>query len=165
VVTWRPVVLAVLVAAAAAAALPLFQSETQKVKKSFSRLADRTSKKGEENLVTLAQKARNLGTFFAGECEFQTPYPPFSGVLTPEEVSDYAMRSRLLFSSLDVRFQDESITFPEENLAGVNVTLRVKAMLKNGESIQETYEIACTLKKIEKDWLFSRFVIVEVLKK
>ena len=164
-VTRRPLVLAVLVAAAAVVAIVLFQSETKKVKKSFSRLADWTSKKGEENLITLAQKARNLGTLFAGECEFQTSYPPFSGVLTPQDVSGYAMKGRALFPSLDVTFYDETITFPQEGVAKAAVTLRVKGVLTNGEPIQEIHEMECTLRKIEEQWLFNRVETVEVLKK
>jgi hypothetical protein len=165
VVTRRKIVLALLLGAAAAAAVILSQSETKKVKKSFNRLADWASKDGEENLVTLARKARDIGTLFAGECEFKTHVVPFSGVLTPEDVSGYAMRGRALFSSLNVKFYDETITFQEEDLARAGVTLRVKGLLTSGEPIQETHEIDCVLRKIEARWLFSRFEIVEVLQK
>jgi hypothetical protein len=157
--------IALAVLAATGTAMTLMETETRRVKKSFHRLSEWVSKEGEENPLSMARKARDLGSLFAEKCEFKTPVDPLSGTLSPEEISGLAMRGRALFSFFEVRFYDLKIEIRERDTAHVDLTAMAKGRMTNGETIQETHEIACILKKIDKRWLFSRFEVVEVLKK
>jgi hypothetical protein len=153
------------VAIGIAAAIILLQSEEKRVKKQFRLLSDRASKDKEENLLATARRAKNIGALFAEKVEFNTHFAPFSGTLTPEEISGYAARGRSLFSTFDVKFYDFEIQFPGEGTAEVTLTARAKGKLLSGELVNETHEMECQLTKVDSKWLFSRFEMVEVLKK
>jgi len=64
-----------------------------------------------------------------------------------------------------LKFYDLHIIFPEKEVAKVTLTGRLTGKSTAGEQMDETRELECILKKIEKKWLFSTIEIVEVLKK
>lgn len=146
-------------------ALYLFPSEEKKIKKQFQLLAEWVSKDPGETIMTMAYKIKNIGTLFDGTCQFKIPVYSFSGSYTPEEISSYATSGRLSFSQLDLRFYDLHIVFPEKGIAKVTLTAKLTGKLTVGEYVDEAHELETILKKIEKRWLFSRFEVVEVLKK
>jgi len=142
-----------------------FPSEEKKIKKQFRLLAEWVSKDSGENTFTMAYKVKNIGTLFDGTCEFEIPVYSFSGSYTPEEISGYAARGRLFCSQLYLKFYDLVIVFPEKGVAKVTLTAKLTGKSNVGEYIDETHELEFVLKKIEKRWLFSKFEVVEVLKK
>ena len=142
-----------------------FPSEEKKIKKQFRLLAEWVSKDSGENTFTMAYKVKNIGTLFDGTCEFEIPVYSFSGSYTPEEISGYAARGRLFCSRLYLKFYDLVIVFPEKGVAKVTLTAKLTGKSNVGEYIDETHELEFVLKKIEKRWLFSKFEVVEVLKK
>jgi hypothetical protein len=142
-----------------------FPSEEKKIKKKFRLLAEWVSKDPGENTFTMAYKVRNIGTLFDGTCEFKIPVYSFSGSYTPEEISGYAARGRLFCSQLYLKFYDLVIVFPEKGVAKVTLTAKLTGKSNVGEYIDETHELEFVLKKIEKRWLFSKFEVVEVLKR
>jgi hypothetical protein len=142
-----------------------FPSEEKKIKKQFRLLAEWVSKDPGENTFTMAYKVKNIGTLFDGTCEFKVPVYSFSGSYTPEEISGYAARGRLFCSQLYLKFYDLVIVFPEKGVAKVTLTAKLTGKSNVGEYIDETHELEFVLKKIEKRWLFSKFEVVEVLKR
>jgi hypothetical protein len=145
--------------------LYLFPSEEKKVKKQFRLLAEWVSKEPGESPITMVYKIKNIGTLFDGTCEIKIPAYSFSGNYTPEEISGYASSGRLSLSQLDLKFYDLDIAFPDKGIAKVTLTARVTGKSSSGEYIDEAHELESLLKKIEKKWLFSKFEVVEVLKK
>ena len=143
----------------------LFPSEERKVKKQFNLLSEWVSKDSGENTFTMAHKTRNLGSLFAEKFELKTEIESMSGSYTSEEISSYAARGRFMFSYLSLSFYDLGISFPEKGIAKVTLTARLKGRSTTGENFDETHELECILKKIEKRWLFSHAEMVEVLKK
>ena len=149
----------------AAAAFYLFQSEEKKVKKQFHLLSEWVSKDAGENLITMARKTKSIGTLFAESCVLKSPFESVSGTYTPEEIVSYAARGRIHCSQLSLKFYDIRIRFPEKGLARATLTFKLTGRSTWGESFDETRELECSLKKIDKKWLFSDFEVVEVLRK
>jgi len=147
------------------AAVYLFPSDVRKVKKQFNLLSEWVSKDLGENTLTMAHKTRSLRTLFAEKFEIKTEIESMSGSYSPEEISSYAARGRLMFSYLSLSFHDLDISFPEKGIAKVSLTARLEGRSTAGENFDETHELECILRKIEKKWLFSNAEIVEVLKK
>jgi hypothetical protein len=147
------------------AAAYLFPSDVRKVKKQFNLMSERVSKDPGENTFTMAHKTRSLSTLFAEKFEIKTEIESMSGSYSPEEISSYAARGRLMFSYLSLSFYDLDISFPENGIAKVTLTARLKGRSTAGENFDETHELECILRKIEKKWLFSHVEIIEVLKK
>ncbi|MBM4338819.1 MAG: hypothetical protein FJ110_04685 [Deltaproteobacteria bacterium] len=141
------------------------ESEEKKVKKQFHLLSEGVSKETGENIFTLDQKLKKIGSLFNDTCDMAIPAHSISGQMTREEITGYAARGRLYVSELHLTFHDVMITFPQEGEARARVTARLTGKTTAGEGINEAHEIDCLLKKIEKKWLFSSIEVVEVLKK
>jgi hypothetical protein len=146
-------------------ALHFFESEERKVKKQFALLSEWVSKDPKEDSFAMARRVRSIGTLFGENCVIKTPFDSFSGRYKREEIPGYAVRGRSYFSSLDLKFYDLGISFPEKGMADVTVTARLTGTSSAGEQVEETRELKCILKKPEKKWLFSEIEVVEVLKR
>jgi len=146
-------------------AITVFPSEEKRVKRRFHLLSEWVSKSPEENAFTLLQKMRDIGSLFDEHCELKTDYPSLSGSYTREEISTYVGSARSQVSRLSLKFYDLQIVFPEKEVAKVTLTARLTGRSTAGEQMDETRELECLLKKIEKKWLFSQIDVVEVLKK
>jgi hypothetical protein len=142
-----------------------FPSEEKQVKKRFALLSEWVSKDPGESTLTMAHKIKSIGTLFAESCDLIAPVHSLSGTYTREEISSLALQSRAQFFDLSLKFYDLNISFPEKGVAKVNLTGKLKGKSTLGEYLDETRELDCLLKKIEKKWRFSQFEVIEVLKK
>ena len=147
------------------AALLYFPSEEKKVKKQFVFLSEHVSKDPSESPLTMANKIRGIQSLFAEHCDFKVPDYSLSDLYTREEISGIALRGRAHFSNLSLKFNDLKVSFPEKGVARVNMTGRLTGTTVYGEQVDETREMHWLLKKVEKKWLFSRFEVIEVLKR
>jgi len=146
----------------------LLPSEEKKVRKRFDLLAQYVSKEPGEDLFSMANRVKNIGSLFSDPSEFKVegdPFYSFSGTYSRDEVSAYALRGRSYFSKLSLKFHDLKIEFPERDTASVSFTARLTGKSTGGEAVDEPREMRSVLKKTEKNWLFSGFEVVEVLKK
>ena len=146
-------------------AITLIPSEEKRVKRQFHLLSEWVSKSPEENALTMLQKMKNIGTLFDEHCEMKIVDQSLSGSYTRQEVSTYAGSARSYVSQLDLKFYDLRIVFPEKEIARVNLTARLTGRSTAGERVDETRELECVLRKIDKQWLFSQIEVIEVLKK
>jgi hypothetical protein len=142
-----------------------FPSEEKRVKNQFALLSERISKDSGENTFIMAKKVKNIGALFAENCDLKEPVHSISGSYTREEMTGIALRGRAYFINLSLKFYDLNISFPEKEVARVNLTANLTGKTTSGEYIDETHELVCLMKKIEKKWFFSQFEVVEVLKK
>jgi hypothetical protein len=142
-----------------------FQSEGKKIKKQFKLLSKRASKDHDENNFTMARKARDISKLFAEQCELRAHITSISGSHTRQEISGLAARARLPFSRLSVRFYDLHIEFSEKKTARVTVTAQASGTLRQGELVEDTLELECSLQKHDDKWLFTGIEVVEVLEK
>ncbi len=147
------------------AAFLFFPSEEKKVKKQFVLLSEHTSKEPGENTFIMANRIKGIKALFAENCDFKVPDYSLSDLYTREEISGIALRGRAHFSNLGLKFYDVKVSFPEKDVARVNLTGRLTGKSVYGEQVDETRELRCLLKKVEKKWLFSSFEVIEVLKK
>ncbi len=162
----KPILIAlILIAIGMGAFLMFYQSDEKRVKKQFRQLSEGLSKESGENIFTMDQKIKKIGSLLDETCEVHIPAYSISGRLSREEITGYAARSRFHLSELRLTFYDFSITFPHEDEAKVYLTAHLTGKMTTGEAIHEAHEIDCLLKKMEQRWLFTRIEVVEVLKK
>lgn len=146
----------------------LLPSEEKKVRKQFDLLSQYAAKEPNEDLLSAANRAKNIGRLFADPCELKAEGDSFyslTGTYSREEMAGYAFRGRSYFSSLSLKFHDLKIEFPERETASVRLTATLSGRSTSGENLDEAREFLSVLQKIEKKWLFSRFDVVEVLKR
>jgi hypothetical protein len=143
----------------------VFPSEERRVKKQFRLLSEWVSKSTEENAFTMLQRMKDIGGLFDAHCELRVPDQSLSGSYTREEISTYAGSARSQASQLDLKFYDLQVVFPEKEVAKVTLTARLTGRSAAGERMDETRELECLLRRIEKKWLFTQIEVIEVLKK
>ncbi len=146
----------------------LFPNEEKRVIQRFELLSQYVEKKANEDILSTANRIKNLSQLFANPCEFKIEGDPFyslSGTYTKEEVGSYAMRGRSYFSDLSLRFGDYKVEFLDKETARVQLTGRLIGRTLSGEGVDEVRELLCTLKKVEKTWLFARLDVMEILKR
>lgn len=141
------------------------QSREKRVKKQFHLLSEAISKVPGENIFTLDQKLKKIGSLFGDTCDIKIPSQSLSGSLARDEITGYAARARFHFSQLNIKFYDFDISFLMEEEATVRLTGRLTGKTNSGEDVDEAHELECLLKKTDKNWIFSRVEVVEVLKR
>ncbi len=146
----------------------LFPSEEKRVIKQFELLSQYVEKVAEEDILSAANRMKNISQLFADPCEFKiegdSSYS-FIGSYTREEIKGYALRGRSYFSELSLRFHDYKIEFPEKHRAEVRLTGRLTGRSTAGERVDEVRELFCLLKKDKNVWLLDRLEVVEILKR
>jgi hypothetical protein len=147
------------------ATILFFPSEEKKVKKRFALLSEQISKDPQENTFVMASKIKGITALFGENCNFRVSDYSLSGNYTRQEISGIALRGRAHFSNLGLKFYDLKVSFPEKDLAQVNLTARLTGKSVYGEQVDETRELNCLLGKIERKWLFSSFEVIEVLRR
>lgn len=147
------------------ATLLFLPSEEKKVKKRFALLSEHMSKDPGENTFVMANKVKGITALFGKNCNLTVSDYSLSGNYSREEISGIAFRGRAHFSTLDLKFYDLKVSFPEKDLARANLTGRLTGKSVYGEHVDETRELMCLLKKVEKKWLFNSFEVIEVLRR
>ena len=165
-VKMKYLIVALLITIVGISAIFLFlPSEEKKVKKRFALLSEYISKDSGENTFIMANKIKGISGLFGENCNFAVSDYSLSGNYTREEISGIALRGRAHFSTLGLKFYDLKVSFREKDVAQVNLTARLTGKSVYGEQIDETRELLCVLKKIDKKWLFSSFEVIEILKR
>ncbi len=145
-----------------------FPSEEKEVIKPFKLLSQYVEKVSDEDILSAANRIKNISQLFADPCEFkiegEVSYS-LVGSYNREEIKGYALRGRSYFSELSLRFDDYKIEFPEKDLAQVRLTGRLTGRSTGGEKVDETRELLCILNKLGGHWLFSGIEVVEPLKR
>lgn len=151
------------------AALFLWQhfrtSDEQRIRRRFDDLAGYVSKGAGEGNIQTTLKGQGLGMLFADSCTLAIAAQSLAGTYTPEEIVSHAVRARAQFDVVDLDFHDITVRFPSDREAQVTCTVRFSARRRTGERVGEVRELKCRLKKRQDTWLFSRFEVVEVLRK
>jgi hypothetical protein len=160
-----PIIVLLIVIVGVLATALFFPSEEKRVKKRFALLSEHMLKDPGENTFIMANKIKGISALFGENCNVTVSDCSLSGNYTREEVSGIALRGRAHFSTLGLKFYDLKVSFPEKDLAQVNLTARLMGKSVYGEQVDETRELICLLKKVEKKWLFSGFEVIEVLKR
>ncbi len=156
---------AIIAAAAVVAFLVFFQSDEAKIKKKFHHLAEKAHKNGSEHDLIAAKKAHQIEQLFFGTVRIQIPSYSVDKTVPRSEISPQVLYARARYQNISLKFHDFQFTFPSEEKAVVGLTGIFKAVAASGEAFNEIYEVACTLEKIDNDWLFTGIKEVEVLER
>ncbi len=144
----------------------VFYNEEAKVKRRFNELAERISKEPDETKLIAAATINKITRMIQETIQVDIPSRSISKTFTRKDLAAPIYNARSHYSNMALRFVDFGIDLSQEGTAAVHVTGNLKGKLLSGESIDETHELYCLLKKDKNDeWLFSSIEIVEVLEK
>lgn len=141
------------------------QSDEQRIAKRLHSLAACVTKEpGEGNSVMLL-KTQRLGTLLDGSCDLQLSTYGLGGTLSAEAIVSHAARARATCRRLHLGFHDVHVLVDGPDRALVTCTARLAADSQRGERGDQVAELQCRLRKRERDWVFTSFRDVQVLRR
>lgn len=156
------IILSLILIAGVVAFFWFYQSDASKIKKRFETLAEQADKKPDETELSAALKARSISKMFDKTVYIRIPSYSISKSFAKSDMPANVMAARERYADISIQFYDLNIKFPKDGLAAVHLTASVNAELTSGEPVNEVHKLNCTLKKIDRDWFFSKIVEVKV---
>jgi hypothetical protein len=142
-------------------------SDTDKIKNQFSRLSEFCSKNPGEGTSSAAIKSYMAESLFAEKCELDTNESMLSGVYTQQDINSKAIMMRKRFAKARMNIYDLSTKLTGKDQAQATFTINLCGTLKDSaRTVNESREMQAFLQKDQNgNWLFSKFKVIEVLKK
>lgn len=101
---------------------------------------------------------------FADTCDIIGDADMLVGSYTPEEMTSTIIRLQGIFLRKDLTFHDLVIEFPAANdaIAHFTALLVGQVQMDGEEEFGETREVISRMRKIQDNWLFAEFRLVQV---
>ena len=154
--------LLLLIFIAAAAAFFLFPGDEKKIRSNLSALAEYCSSASEETGIASLKKVALAGKLCSNPCMVQIESFDINRDFSKKELTDHILMMKKIMPGTHFTFHDTTINFPLDNRAELTTTLRLTGKMKN-DRFTDAYELSITTDKIDGDWLFSSFRVVEFM--
>ena len=129
-----------------------------------------------EELVRLVSKAEGdsdapsifdiqaLRGLFSESCEVSGDADVFVGNYSSETMVGRILQVQALFQSIDLSIQDLEVEFPAADAAigTFSAVLVGRSMIDGEEDVAETRAVTSRMQRVEGDWRFSEFRLVEI---
>lgn len=141
------------------------ENDEKIIRKQFAQLAEWGSKKASDQPLEIAAKTKKIANMFDETCEVEYQERERIREYQRQDISRMAYTILNRYEKSTIKFYDIFIDFPSETRAHVTLTARLIGTPRGEETIEDIHEAECILEKIEKEWLISRIMIVDVLEK
>ncbi len=146
---------------AAAATLYLFlPSDEKKIRNNLSSLAEYCSSSPEDAPLAVLKNGALAAKRCSDPCSVEIESLSIEHSFTRKELTDHILLMKKTLGNTTFTFHDTVVEFPEENRADLLSTLRLKGGMEDNR-FTDAYEFNISAKKIEGEWLFSSFTVVE----
>jgi hypothetical protein len=161
-----PVIAVVILAVSVFVVYHYYFDEETKVKRTFQTFAERISKTEEQSKLIEAASINKALHLFSKQIHLEIPSHSISRTYQRRDLSGPLFARRSVYQKIDLSFFDFIIRFPQEGIARVDVTMRLKARRDDDHRVDETRVMICDLvRNTEGDWRLERAEVVEVLEK
>jgi hypothetical protein len=155
-------ILLVLILIAATAAFFLFPSDEKKIRNNLDSLAEYCSSASKETAIAALKKVALAGKLCSDPCMIQIESFDIHRDFKKKELTDHILMMKKMLPDTHFTFHDTTINFPLDNRAELTTTLRLTGKIDT-DRFTEAYELSITADKIDGDWLFSSFSVVEFM--
>ncbi len=153
---------AALAVAVAVWAYSQWNSDKRRIGRQLSRLQSLVEKDGEENALTQANKAAQLGDLLTGS--FEIHLGPFSTVVTDRaRLSQVMFQYRSRASRIQVNFRDQELEIDDRLRIGDMTTVAAVDGNAEGGLYREAYRFRIRWVVEEKEWRMQRVELLEIL--
>lgn len=141
------------------------KSDSVKIKKSFSDIAEAVSKQPGEGNLAMGVKMIALGNMLDETVSMEIKYLPVETAISAEDLVSLATRSRNLFDEIRIDLIDIEIKSVEPERAKARCTAKVKVVSQYSSNFDE--KRVCDAELIKKDgkWIFHSFKEDSIVKK
>ncbi len=142
----------------------LHSSDEQQIKKNLALLAEYCSTTAQEPLLETMQKISQAAKLCRDPCEVKIPSFSIDREFTQQEFSQHLMLLKKQLPTTRFNFTDTSIIMPGEDSAAITTTVQLKGTNAAGR-FADVYELDIGAEKIDGNWLFTSFHVVEFIEK
>lgn len=142
----------------------LLPSDEKEIRHNLELLAKYSSSADDEGTLSTLTKARSAANLCTESCTIDIESFHIKQQLSRKDISDHIIMLKKMLPDTRFTFNDIQINFPEENNALINTTLSLNGKTKN-QRFTDAYELKSSVVKIDGDWLFSSFTVVEFMER
>lgn len=139
-------------------------SDEKKINGSLASLAEYCSSEKEEPVIETLQKTTLAAKLCTAPCTVQIDSFKIDREFSHKELTDRFLLMKKRLPNTKFTFHDSIIDIAGDNTAKVTTTLRINGKIID-EQFTDAYEININVKKMDGDWRFSSFTVVEFMKK
>lgn len=160
----RSIFLFVSIALLAGGILFFLPTDEKQIQENLDTLATHCSTSRGDSIIESLTKASAASKLCTSPCRINIESRKISKDFKQKEISDNILIVKKRLPDTTFNFEDTHIELPTKTQANVITTLRLNGSSAEGQ-FTDAYEVDITLKKIDGDWLFSSFTIVEFMVK
>ncbi len=137
-------------------------SDEKKIRRNLASLADYCSSPKKDAPIETLKKAALAARLCNNPCKVSIESFHIDRQFTTKDISDHILMMKKQLTNTRFNFHDTVIDLPDKERAEIITTLRLEGKTKDNR-FTDAYEINITAKKLEGDWLFSSFTVVEFI--
>lgn len=142
----------------------LLPSDEKKIRRNLDSLTEYSSSSPKEPVVDSLKKAALAAKLCTTPCKIEIASFHISRDFTRKEISDHLLVLKKRLTDTRFSFHDTLIEFPDDARAEIITTLRLEG--RTGDNgFTDAYELKIRTEKIDGDWLFSAFTVIEFMEK
>ena len=153
---------AVLVIILALIAILLYPNDEKEIRKNLETLAEYCSSPKGEATLAIVKKGAMAAKLCTDPCMVQMESFHINRELSKKEFTNHMLTMKRMLPETRFTFHDTTVIFPEEHLAELTTTLKITGKVTN-DRFTNAYELNIHTKKIDGDWLFSSFSVIEFM--
>ncbi len=143
----------------------LWPNDEKKIRHNLSLLAEYCSSAPQEALLAGLTKATKAAALCKDPCHVHVESFHFiTGEFHKKELRGHIVRMKKMLSDTRFTFHDTVVEFAENDQADIITTLTLTGKIEKGH-FTDAYELSISTEKIDGDWLFSSFMVVEFMEK
>lgn len=143
-------------------AILLFPNDEKEIRKNLDTLAEYCSSPKGEATLALVKKGALAARLCTDPCMVHMKSFHIDREFTKKEFTDHMLTMKRMLPETHFTFHDTTVSFPEENLAELSTTLKITGKVTS-DRFTDAYELNIQTKKIDGDWLFSSFSVIEFM--
>jgi len=140
----------------------LLPNDEKQIRNNLDSLAKYCSTAREEAALVGIKKVALAAKLCQDPCDIEIESRSIARSFTKKDLTDHLLMMKRTMPDTHFSFHDTVIEFPAENSASLTSTLSLTGQIED-EHYTDAYEFDINLKKIDGDWLFSSFSVIEFM--
>lgn len=158
------ILLTAILLVACGAILFFWPSDEKKIRGKLASLAEYCSTEQQEPVLETMKKATLAAKLCTEPCSVRVESLKIDRGFSEKELADRILMMKKRLPDTEFKFHDIMINIAGGERAEITTTLRIVGTIVD-EQITDAYEIDITAEKIDGEWLFSSFTVVEFMKR
>lgn len=142
----------------------LLPGDEKKIRDNLASLAEYSSTSPEKTVIATLKNAARAAKLCTDPCAVRIEFANIDRKFDQKELIDHILMMKGKLPNISLGFYDTVVEFSGHGRAEITTTLQLKGEL-NDARFTDAYEFSIGAEKINGDWYFVSFVVVEFMEK